>query len=105
MAPKRGRRWEISDTVTMIAAAITVVRMIDHIVDSQRIDDFRLMIFDWKARGRRCCLHRKSKIVNRKLLVRLFLEVTRVGRAFDFAADRAGEFLHLAEAFVFTDEA
>ena len=37
--------------------------------------------------------------------VSFFLEVTDVGRAIDFAADRAGEFLHLAELLVLADEA
>lgn len=39
------------------------------------------------------------------LAVRLFLEFTDVGCAFDFAADGAGKFLHLAETLVLADEA
>ena len=38
------------------------------------------------------------------IAVRLFLEVTGVGGAIEFAADGTGEFLHLAETFVLADK-
>ena len=67
----------------------------DRLQDVSRIEQLRLVLW----------VDGTSQLLVLVSTVRFFLEVTGVGRAIDFAADRAGEFLDDAKLFVLADEA